>query len=171
MWDPRMLAASPRPQKKCARALQITKISHTSSPRPGKLTPPHKNLPPQTPCMHVARFPRTRIHVGKHGSSNPAIRALCPSAAPKDTRTPRVQRHPTLRPNLSGQSSRMILPARFEEGGPKDSVPRLLRSALGVTKRLCERRRWGPKAPAPREHRGQFFWRWFCWHWEVISAV
>ena len=30
----------------------------------------------------------------------------------------------------------MILPARFEEGGPKDSVPRLLRNALGVTKRL-----------------------------------
>ena len=136
MWDPRVLAASPRPQKKCARALQITKISHTSSPRPGKLTPPHKNLPPQTPCMHVARFPRTRIHVGKHGSSNPAIRALCPSAAPKDARTPRVQRHPTLRPNLRGRSSRMILPARFEEGGPKDSIPRLLRNALGVTKRL-----------------------------------
>ena len=115
-------------------------------PMTRKAHPPHKNLPLQTPCMHVARFPRTRIHVGKHGSSNPAIRALCPSAAPKDARTPRVQRHPTLRPNLPGRSARMILPARFEEGGPKDSVPRLLRNALGVTKRLCERRRWGPKA-------------------------
>ena len=129
-----------------------------------------KTCPPNT--MHACG--EISAHADPRGQAwelKPCYPGALPLAAPKDARTPRVQRHPTLRPNLSGQSSRMILPARFEEGGPKDSVPRLSRNALGVTKRLCERRRWGPKAPAPREHRGQFFWRLFCWHWEVISVV
>ena len=157
--------------KRSARGHFRSRKSRTQAAHDQESSPPLiKTCPPNT--MHACG--EISAHADPRGQAwelKPCYPGALPLSRPqRRSNTPSATAsHPApepFRPIIEDDTPREI-----RRGRPQRLSSTLLRDALGVTKRLCERRRWGPKAPAPREHRGQFFWRLFCWHWEVISVV